>query len=158
MIAPALDFQGAHAREVEQNFELNLAPIIDCLTVLITFMLASAAFVVINILDAGFAPESLVTSTNAQGSPEVTLTLRLQPDRTLVLTMAGKAVQALRIPAAAGDWDLRKLGAELERLKAGTKGEPDISLASDDLVEYQEVIKVMDQVRKTFPSVVLGGI
>ena len=34
------------------DFELNLAPIIDCLVVLITFMLASASFLSISIFDA----------------------------------------------------------------------------------------------------------
>ena len=37
------------------DFELNLAPIIDCFTVLIAFILISASFASINILDAGIA-------------------------------------------------------------------------------------------------------
>lgn len=149
-------------RELEPNFELNLAPIIDCLTVLITFMLASASFVVISILDAGFTPESLVEASASLGAPEVRLSLTLKPDKSLTLAVAGKETLVLPMPARAGDWDLAKLGAELLRLKnqaaANKKADPDVSLNADDRLEYQEVIKVMDEVRKTFPSVVLGGI
>ena len=38
-----------------QDFELNLASLIDCFTVLITFLLASASFLSVGILDAGVA-------------------------------------------------------------------------------------------------------
>jgi biopolymer transport protein ExbD len=38
-----------------QDADINLAPIIDCFTVLIAFMLVSASFLSIGVLDAGIA-------------------------------------------------------------------------------------------------------
>src|SRR6185295_15775876 len=38
------------------DFELNLAPIIDCFTVLITFMLVSATYLSLTTLEASVAP------------------------------------------------------------------------------------------------------
>ena len=47
-----------------KDFDLNLAPIIDCMTVLITFMLASASFLSIGILDAGVAAAGATAVTD----------------------------------------------------------------------------------------------
>jgi biopolymer transport protein ExbD len=45
-------FVGGESGKKSREFDLNLAPIIDCLTVLITFLLASAAFLAIGQLTA----------------------------------------------------------------------------------------------------------
>lgn len=61
-----------------QDFDINLAPIIDCFTVLITFMLVSASFLAIGIFDAGV--EAAGTSAANTKPPAVHLELSLQKD------------------------------------------------------------------------------
>jgi biopolymer transport protein ExbD len=52
---------GTHPAEID--FELNLAPIIDCLVVLITFTLISASFLSVAVFDYGAAPNSASQSS-----------------------------------------------------------------------------------------------
>jgi biopolymer transport protein ExbD len=49
---------GRKSKGASQDFDLNLAPIIDCITVLIAFILISTSFISIGLLDAGIATET----------------------------------------------------------------------------------------------------
>src|SRR3954464_8653245 len=90
--------------ETEQDFELNIASIIDCFTVLITYLLVSASFISIGVLD--------VSSVSGAQSPEVKvppLTLSVQMDqakiRFLKVTGGDAAKQLVSVPAKQGAWD-----------------------------------------------------
>ena len=65
---------GGGGRHVESDFELNLAPIIDAFTVLIAFMIASASFLSIGILDAAVT----AGGQEAQAGAENTLLLDVE--------------------------------------------------------------------------------
>jgi len=152
------------AKEVEQNFELNLAPIIDCLVVLIAFTLASASFVAIAVMDAGYSPESFTNQVQQQGSlSDPTISVHLLSNRSLSVEVVGRENRKVSFPpmgAMNGEtaWNLPALKTELEQLKAKYGDKLDLSLLSEDSLDYEQVIIVMDQVRQTFPSVLLGGI
>lgn len=152
------------AQEVDQNFELNLAPIIDCLVVLITFTLASASFVAIAVMDAGYAPESFSSQVQQQGSlSDPTISVHLRAGKSLVVEVVGKQSTKFSFPPVGNmsgqmDWNLTALNDQLEQLRTKYGDKLDLSLLSEDSLEYEQVIIVMDQVRKTFPSVLLGGI
>lgn len=152
------------AKEVDQNFELNLAPIIDCLVVLITFTLASASFVAIAVMDAGYSPDSFSNQVQQQGSlSDPTISVNLQDGKNLVIEVVGKenlkrTISPITTSDGALNWNLPALKIELEQLSDKYGDKLDLSLLSLDTIEYEQVIIVMDQVRQTFPSVLLGGI
>ncbi|RYZ61531.1 MAG: hypothetical protein EOP09_19835, partial [Proteobacteria bacterium] len=57
------------------EFDLNLAPIIDCFTVLITFLLVSASFLSVSIFDAGFTPVEQMGDTTP---PPITIQVMVE--------------------------------------------------------------------------------
>ena len=59
---------------VELDFDLNLAPIIDCFTVLITFLLISASYISINIIEASVASVEVSSEPSTAAASGVSLT------------------------------------------------------------------------------------
>src|SRR5215210_1780969 len=98
-----------------QDVELNLASIIDCFTVLIAFMLASASFLSIGILDAGVAAAG---TTSAGGEPPaVNITIELTKEQAFQFKVSGKASFSRTIPAKGRDYDYEALAAQLAQAK-----------------------------------------
>ena len=60
----------------DSDFELNLASIIDCFTVLITYLLVTASFITLGILDVTVT--SSLASTEQTHSPDVMLTVGIK--------------------------------------------------------------------------------
>ncbi len=130
------------------DFDLNLAPIIDCFTVLITFMLASASFLSISIFDAGFTP------AEAQGDPTpppITVTLDLKKNGSLQVITHGKLEQknTFANPDEAAE--------ALRQLKEKYPGFESVTITADQEVEYEAIVRAMEKARKNNLSMVLGG-
>lgn len=155
----SMDGQGG-GRGGSQDFDLNLAPIIDCLTVLITFMLASASFLSIGLLDAGVAAAGATAATD-QAPPPVNIAIEIGKSSDFVVKVTGK--ESLTIPIASGSqkpdgaYNYEALTAQLAQLQGKWPMVKAVTLSADNSVEYKDVIKAMDVVRKTMPVVLLGG-
>ena len=125
-----------------QDFDLNLAPIIDCLTVLIAFMLASTAFLSIGILDAGVAAAGAVPASSTP--PAVTLSVELGKDKDLIVRISGKATSTTPIAHQGEDWNLPELSRKLASLKTQWPDLSVITLSAADRVKYEDVVKTME--------------
>lgn len=130
------------------DFDLNLAPIIDCFTVLITFMLASASFISISIFDAGFTP------AEAQGDPSpppITVSLDLKKNGTLQVVTKGQlnSTNTFANPEQAAE--------ALRQLKEKYPGVESMTITADSEVEYEAIVQAMEKTRKYMPGMVLGG-
>ena len=148
--------EGSSARGSQsQDFELNLASIIDCMTVLITFLLASTAFISIGILDAGVAAAGASATDGAP--PPVNLSLELGKDHVIHLKTSGKSNSSQQVSAKDGQWNTDDLVQKLTVLHQQWPTVDAITLSADNTIEYNDVIKVMDTTRKTIPVVLLGG-
>ncbi len=141
-----------------QDFEINLAPIIDCLTVLITFILASASFLSIGILDAGIAAAG-TAAKDAKDSPPpaVSVTVELGTAKSMVVKLQGKASSTQTITAKNGEYNLDDLKENLGGIKSKWPDVNAVVLTADNGVEYRYVVKTMESIRKTIPAVMLGG-
>ena len=139
-----------------QDFELNLASIIDCFTVLVTFLLASSAFLSIGILDAGIAAGGS-TTPDAKAPPSIQLSVDLKPNHVMEIHVTGKVNQNIGIAAAGGEWNYTKLVAELDQVKSKFPDVSGVTLKAEESIEYGEVISGMEAVRKSIPAVLLGG-
>src|SRR3954454_3668611 len=104
MSSMSLPGGGGHGKNQSQDFDLNITSIIDTFTVLITFMLASAAFLSIGILDAGISAGG--DTTSAAKPPSVNIEISLAKDHSFVVKLTGKAVSTTTVAAKAGAWDL----------------------------------------------------
>ncbi len=131
-----------------QDFDLNLASIIDCLTVLITFTLASASFLSIGILDAGVS--SAGEEAKSEIPPEINLSIELKQDQRIELKIQGKVNKTDTL-------SFEKLTPYLKELKARWPSLQSATLLAQNRVEYKEVIKTMEELKKSLPLVLLGG-
>jgi len=139
--------------ETEQDFELNIASVIDCFTVLITYLLVSASFISISALDidiagAGDAPQS--------EPPPVSIAVQLENNRSLVIKVTGAEKNEWLVEPKDGTWDTDSLNAKLESLKAKWPVVTAALLGADDNLEYKEVVKVVETAKKTLPNITLG--
>ncbi len=139
-----------------QDFELNLASIIDCFTVLIVFMLASAAFVSIGILEAGVAAAG--ASALPGTPPPVQVMLELRKGGAFAVKVSGKETRNLPIAASPGGTrDYASLETQLTSIKSRWPAAEATTVTADPDVEYQDIVKSMESARKSFPVVLLGG-
>lgn len=139
-----------------QDVELNLASIIDCFTVLIAFMLASASFLSIGILDAGVAAAGAQAAPGTP--PSVNVTVELGTAGKLAVKLSGKASSTINLPALAdGKSDYEGLTRSLASAHSKYTDIAAVTLTADNNTEYKEVVKAMEQIRKTIPVVLLGG-
>jgi biopolymer transport protein TolR len=145
--------QGAGA----QDFDLNLAPVIDCLTVLITFVLISASYVSVGVLQAEVAAAS-TTSQDQKKPDDEMLTVELKDDHSILVRLTGKKNQVSKInPNSDRSWNYGALTTSLAMAKNEVPNLSSLVLNADSDVDYREVIKTMELARKTAPSVLLGG-
>ena len=142
-----------------QDFDLNLAPIIDCFVVLIAFVMISSAFASIAILDAGVSAggESM---KNSVPTVQVTIALRSDLGATLKVTGPKRAGSEFVFPAtqgaSSGEWP-PQLSDALVQLKLKWPDLHGATLVADNAVPYQSVVNAMDLIRKQLPDVLLGG-
>lgn len=141
-----------------QDFELNLASIIDCLTVIIAFLLMSSSFVSYGAMDTAVAIPQQGASTSSQGdSHTVTLTLRLtggtsEDEKVEWEVMAGAGGKAREKKSITRT----TLVTELEQAKSRYPGLQGVVLSADARIPYQKLIAAMDDTRRVFPAVILG--
>ncbi|MCM0606400.1 MAG: biopolymer transporter ExbD [Xanthomonadaceae bacterium] len=138
-----------------QDFDLNLAPIIDCFTVLVTFLLASSAFLSIGIMDAGVSASSPSQSQTAP--PPIQIKIEIKSGMKLALSTTGKATRSNTFTAKEGKYDFEAIKKELTGLKGSFPTVDAVTLSADDGIEYRDVIDAMEVIRKTQPVVMLGG-
>ena len=134
-----------------QDFELNLASIIDCLTVIIAFLLLSSSFVSYGTLDTAVAAPQGSTSTAADAGKarQLSLSVVLRASGQVDLEVSGSRSEKRSIARSA-------LRPELEALKQKYPGLDGIVLTAAPRVEYREVIRGMDDACVVFPAVALG--
>jgi len=146
MISP-----GAAGNEGSQDFELNLASIIDCLTVIIAFLLLSSSFVSYGALDTAVAaPQGSAASSASDGQPQaLTLPVTLRDAAHVDLEFSGSRSEKRSISR-------ESLKSELEALKQKYPGLNGMVLTAGGRVEYREIIRGMDESRLVFPAVALG--
>ncbi|MBN21273.1 MAG: hypothetical protein CL678_08285 [Bdellovibrionaceae bacterium] len=139
----------------DQDFYLNLAPIIDCFTVLIAFMLMSASFLSIGILDAGISAGGAKASEAKP--PPINLTLELMKNQSLRLVVTGKTNFKRTLTAQNGEWNYKNLTEELQKLKKKFPQVKAITLKAENSIPYKDIVKTMDVTKEEMPAILLGG-
>lgn len=142
--------------EAEHDFELNLASIIDCFTVLITYLLLSASFVSLGIFDVSVPVASL--SSFPSQDKKVTLTLILQAHGGLSLKVeGGKEKPHSFFPSQAGQPDYQSLLALLKKIHDEYPEVKEILLESEEMVLYADIIHALEKIRPLFPQIAISG-
>ena len=145
----------AHEGSRSGDFELNLAPIIDCFTVLITFMLVSASFLAVGVMGAGM--EVAGQTNDGSTRPQIHLEVTLQAGNTLQVETDGTSTMKKLLAPANGSWDLVSLERELTAVKQAHADLSAITLSANNDVPYVSVVQVMEVARRVTPNILFGG-
>jgi biopolymer transport protein ExbD len=133
---------------------LNLTPLMDVFTVLVVFLLITAVFTSITIMDL-----SVPTSAGASASNKPNFAIEVIVRKAGLEIANGRAVEAA-IPKKDGKYDLQLLSEILDRLKARYPEKEDATVLMEPKIEYDYLVQVMDTVRgdKTplFPKIYIG--
>lgn len=124
------------------DFQLNLIPMIDLLSVLISFLLMTAVWTQVSRIDVKQQP-NLPSPDQAPEPAEEKL------DLAVVIKLSGytvtkKGTEVKEIEKKGEAYDTDGLSEALARLAAEHPENHDVTVTSEDRIPYQELIKVMD--------------
>ena len=150
---------GSHgSKGSEQDFELNLASIIDCFTVLITYLLVSASFITLGTLDITVATPSDLAQPQDPQPADVAVTIRLAAGGALKIEISGRENRSIDLPARqAGEIDLEGLDTRLNQLHSQYPALDGAQVAADDSIRYRQLVQVVERSRAVLPKVALTG-
>lgn len=120
---------------------LNLTPLMDVFTVLVVFLLITAVFTSITIMEL-----SVPTNAGASVSSKPNFTIEVIVRKAGLEIANGSSVEAA-IPNIDDKYDLKKLSEILLRLKAQYPEKEDATVLMEPKVEYDYLIQIMDVVR-----------
>ena len=133
---------------------LNLTPMMDVFTVLVVFLLITAVFTSITIMDL-----SVPTSAGGAAASRPNFAIEVIVRKSGLEIANGKAVEAA-IPKKDGKYDLQLLTEILDRLKTKYPEKEDATVLMEPKIEYDHLVQVMDTVRGTqtplFPKISIG--
>ena len=133
---------------------LNLTPMMDVFTVLVVFLLITAVFTSITIMDL-----SVPTSAGGAAAVKPNFAIEVIVRKAGLEIANGKAVEAT-IPKKDGTYDLKTLSELLLALKAIYPEKEDATVLMEPRIEYDYLVQVMDTVRGAqtpiFPKISIG--
>jgi biopolymer transport protein ExbD len=142
------------------DVDLNLAPIIDCFTVLITYLLVSASFLSLTAFDVGVAASGQSAPGAVVKDPPLSLVIELDASKQLGIKLSGGKQNvnlAVSIAAINSDWDLKALVSKLEEFKTKWPELNEASVTAEPSLKYKEVVKLVEALKKAMPKLYLAG-
>lgn len=129
-------------RKKHETPELNITTFLNLMVVLIPFLLISAVFSRITIMEL-----TVPTSAGgAGGKPNFTIEVIVR-DSGLEIALAQRIMAA--VPKKDDQYDIKKLSEILVRLKARYPEKEDATILMEPDIEYDYLIQIMDAVRGT---------
>ena len=120
---------------------LNLIPMMDVLTVLVIFLLITAVFTHITIMELSIPTQAGGTAVNVPNfSIEVIV-------RKAGLEIANGSTGEAALPQKDGKYDLELLSKMLTRLKARYPEKEDATVLVEPDIQYDYLIQIMDTIR-----------
>lgn len=164
--------RGRRCRQVEEDPELNMIPIMNMFMVLIPFLLMSASFFHIKAINTSVpvhADKSTTAKDPAKEKIKITVVVELKEDVIKISALSDTpnnlALSEIEttLPRRMGsDVSVSQLAQHLQKLKARYPESDTMILIPDGTVSYKEIIQAMDCARRydtesLFPNVVLSG-
>lgn len=146
------------------TFDLNLAPMLDMMVALVPFLLISATFITVMVIDVPLpvpVAKALQQDRNKdKRQVDILVSVDKRQGMNLVIKSRGGSVQRHRIPNRAGELDTDTLHKKLVKVKQRYPKVFRMKLNPRDSVEYNSVVRVMDaarRMRKDDPKVLIDG-
>lgn len=131
-----------------EGFELNLAPIIDCFTVLIAYLLVSASFLSLVALDVGAAAPTAPALAAMENKP--TLEVHVLSAANHRLTLRGQSTTPL------GDSN----GKLAEAVEQAIQSHPEIrevTVRAEPGIPYGTLVRAIEEIKTRVPAVFLAA-
>src|SRR5512134_1196133 len=132
--------KGAETFDTDIMHVLNLTPMMDILTVLVVFLLITAVFMSITIMELSVP----TTAGGASNTPNFAIEVIVRKAGLQIAN--GSSVQAA-IPKKDDQYDLEMLSKMLLRLKAQYPEKEDATILMEPDIKYDYLIEIMDAVR-----------
>lgn len=152
-----IDTGGGGGRKT--NVDLNIVPFIDLMSVLITFLLITAVWTQVSMIQLGTSFYSRraddVTPTK---TPDMDISLRVDVKTQGFVIVFGTQTEI--ISRLGNEFDYEKLLLAMSNIKKQIPNKEDVVIAISDQLPYETLIRSMDQIlRSGFPaiSIAAGG-
>ncbi len=137
-----------YKRRSQESFDtdlmhvLNLTPMMDILTVLVVFLLVTAVFMSITIMELSIPASGPASAAAAKPDRSIEVIVR----STGLQIANGSSVEAT-IPNKDGNYDVEQLSRMLVHLKEQYPDKQDATVLMEPSIAYDHLIQVMDAVR-----------
>ncbi len=136
-------YQSRRHRGMKENPELDITSFLNLMVILIPFLLISAVFSQVTILEL-----NVPTSAGGSGVSKPNYTIEVIVRKAGLELGNGVSVVAA-MPKKDGQYDLEQLSAMLVRLKNDYPEKDDATVLMEPDIEYDTLITIMDRVRET---------
>lgn len=133
--------RGHHYKRHRETPELDVTTFLNLMVVLIPFLLITAVFSRITIMEL-----NLPTAAGGPSSTKPQVTIEVILRRNALQIGDGRSV-AVSMPKEGGKYDLKKLSEHLQRLKAAYPEKLDATVLVEPDIAYEDMVHVMDAVR-----------
>ncbi len=131
--------------------EMNITAFMNLMVILVPFLLITAVFSRIAILELTLPNPDAGAAGEEQG---LQLEVIVRADR---IEVADRGAAAVTIPRTAGGYDLARLSKVLKEVKALVPDKTDVAILLEPDIPYDDLIRIMDAVRVA-PVVVAGSV
>ena len=137
----------------QRNVELNLVPVIDLMSVLITFLLITAVWNQVNMMQIGSSLYGKqLDDQKPTPPPKSDVVLKVDIKEVGYILTVGK--QVISLPMQNGEFDNAGLMAQLQRVKQLYPEKTDVVVSMSDDLAYEKLIGGMDScLQSGFPAI-----
>lgn len=128
----------------QRNIELNLVPFIDLMSVLITFLLITAVWTQVSMIQIGSSLYGKKSDTQPSPTPPPNADVVLKVDVKEIGYVLTVGRQVISLPMVNGQFDDAGLVAQLQRVKQLYPEKLDAVVSVADVISYEQLIKAMD--------------
>lgn len=153
----------------QQSPELNITAFMNLMVILVPFLLITAVFNQVNILEMNLPEQGAEQEQSEPEPPPLQLEIILRQDQLVVGDRPGSVLRTIPLKTEDDGYDLEALKALLRELKARHPDETVATLLLEPEVPYERLIQVMDTTRlieierdgqtvqaELFPDIALG--
>lgn len=128
----------------KKNIELNLVPFIDLMSVLITFLLITAVWTQVSMIQIGSSLYGKKSDTQPSPTPPPNADVVLKVDVKEIGYVLTVGRQVISLPMVNQQFDESGLVAQLQRVKQLYPEKVDAVVSVADSIPYEQLIKAMD--------------